>query len=77
MTIEKAFRQRTIEYPEMYKPTYDIDFDNNGEVDSTQFTVNSISTAEKELTEFFIDFCKENHFNPNSVRSITSVAPNS
>jgi hypothetical protein len=77
MTIKEAFKRRQIEYWGVaYKPTYDINFINNGQIDSTQFTVNSVSTAEKELTDFFKDFCKDNHLKENCVRSITLVYPN-
>ena len=75
MTIREAFKCRVIEYPEKHKPMYDIDFYNDGEIDETQFTVNSISTAEEELIAFFKEFCKENSFKTNSVISITSVVP--
>lgn len=77
MTIKQAFERRTIESPELYKPTYDIDFvESDGSISETQFTVNSSSTAKEELSNFFKDFCKENGLRTNSVISITSVYAN-
>lgn len=77
MTIKQAFKTRIWEFPELYKPTYDVAFINNqGEHDEVQFTVNSMGTAIQDLEELFADFCKENGYRRNSVLSITSVEPN-
>lgn len=49
----------------------DIDFENNGIMDETQFRITSYDV--EELSGLFADFCKENNISANTVESITIV----
>ena len=59
-TIKQAFKKRIWECAEKYKPTYQISYMENKDIMETEFTVNSASTAQSELQDFWTDFCKEN-----------------
>lgn len=58
-------------------PMFDIDFENLGMIDETQFTVYGYTCDEKqcrnELKKFWIDFCKENDLQQDGIVSITYV----
>ena len=49
----------------------DIDFENDGIIDETEFCIAAYNTS--ELNELFADFCKENGIPNNTVESITIV----
>lgn len=51
--------------------TVDIDFDNDGIDDETQFVIEPYNVA--ELTSLYQDFCKETGIKSNTVTSITIV----
>jgi|GEM_PF-1725297 len=79
MTIKEAFKRLQYDRSDTpcYHPTFDIWFINSdGESDTTQFTTESLKSAEKELSEFFNMFCKDEGFRRNSVLSITWVDDN-
>lgn len=58
-TIKQSFKKRIWECAEKYKPTYQISYMENKDIMETEFTVNSASTAQSELQDFWTDFCKE------------------
>lgn len=72
-TIRQAFKKRILEYPEKYKPTYQVSYMENEDGMETEFTVNSSSTAENDLQELWNDFCKDNGLKKNSVVAIVCV----
>lgn len=72
-TIKQMFKKRIWEYPEKYKPTYQISYIENKDIMETEFTVNSVSTAENDLQELWNDFCKDNGIKRNSVTAIVCV----
>lgn len=76
-TIKQAFKVRNIEHPECYKPIYQISYIENGESMETEFSVNSATTSESELQEFWKDFCKDNNLKTNSVVAIACVGDES
>ena len=57
-TIKQAFKKRIWECAEKYKPTYQISYMENKDIMETEFTVNSASTAQSELQDFWTDFSK-------------------
>lgn len=73
MTVKQAFKKRVIEFPELYKPVYQIAFCSCGEEDETEYSVHSAGMAEDELDTFFKDFCRDNGIKRNSVISIICV----
>ena len=72
-TIKQMFKKRILEYPEKYKPTYQINYIEDKDMMETEFTVNSASTAENELQDFWNDFCKDNGLKKNSVVAVVCV----
>lgn len=72
-TIKQMFKKRILEYPEKYKPTYQVSYMENEDAMETEFTVNSLSTAENDLQELWNDFCKDNGLKRNSVVAIVCV----
>ena len=72
-TIKKAFKKRIWECTEKYKPTYQISYMENKSIMETEFTVNSASTAQSELQNFWNDFCKDNGLKKNSVIAVVCV----
>ena len=72
-TIKQMFKKRILEYPEKYKPTYQVSYMKNEDAMETEFTVNSASTAENELQDFWNDFCKDNGLKNNSVVAVVCV----
>lgn len=72
-TIKQAFKKRIWECTEKYKPTYQISYMENKDMAETEFTVNSASTAENELQDFWNDFCKDNGLKKNSVVAVVCV----
>lgn len=72
-TIKQAFKKRTWECAEKYKPTYQISYMENKDIMETEFTVNAASTAQNELQDFWNDFCKDNGLKKNSVVAVVCV----
>ena len=72
-TIKQSFKKRIWECAEKYKPTYQISYMGNKDIMETEFTVNSASTAQSELQDFWTDFCKENGLKKNSVIVVVCV----
>ncbi len=48
-----------------------VTFENGGTLDETQFLINAYNAD--ELTELFLEFCKENNLYQNTVVGITIV----
>lgn len=72
-TIKQAFKKRIWECTEKYKPTYQISYMENKSIMETEFTVNSASTTQSELQNFWNDFCKDNGLKKNSVIAVVCV----
>ena len=72
-TIKQAFKKRIWGCAEKYKPTYQISYMENKDMAETEFTVNSASTAENELHDFWNDFSKDNGLKKNSVVAVVCV----
>lgn len=73
--IKKNGVQMEVDSLKRYQ-TVDICFlDSDGNVDETEFTVKGFCTkaGNKELSDLFSDFCKENGFVRNKVISVTIV----